>query len=159
MRVHPRHIMQANILYSIILTSFFFLFNPRWLRLLYQTFVRCELLILLLLALKDYAHLILILRMGIVFTSRILRRSYDVFILFSRTVLYIGLDRLIFLWFVCRKGVRLTYDTRTNMALFRSFTASEYVAAQRIRYDNLINFIICTLLRNCASFSIVRLDA
>ncbi|XP_031127238.1 fatty acid amide hydrolase-like isoform X1 [Ipomoea triloba] len=31
------------------------------------------------------------------------------------------------------KGVRLTYDTRTKMALFRSFTASEYVAAQRIR--------------------------
>lgn len=41
--------------------------------------------------------------------------------------------------------MRLTYDTRTNMALFRSFTASDYVAAQRIRYDNFIN--IFTSLR------------
>ncbi|KAL2342026.1 hypothetical protein Fmac_009966 [Flemingia macrophylla] len=31
------------------------------------------------------------------------------------------------------KGVKLTYDTRTNLALFRSFTASDYVAAQCIR--------------------------
>ncbi|PHT41705.1 Fatty acid amide hydrolase [Capsicum baccatum] len=31
------------------------------------------------------------------------------------------------------KGERLTYDTRTNMALFRSFTAADYVAAQRLR--------------------------
>ncbi|XVF01457.1 hypothetical protein REPUB_Repub04eG0091000 [Reevesia pubescens] len=31
------------------------------------------------------------------------------------------------------KGVKLTYDTRTSMALFRSFTASDYVAAQCIR--------------------------
>nr|GMC89629.1 fatty acid amide hydrolase-like [Ipomoea batatas] len=83
--------------------------------------------------------------------------SYGLFISFSRTVLYIGLDRLIFLWFVCRKGVRMTYDTRTNLALSRSFTASEYVAAQRIRCDNFINFIIFTLLRNWAS-SIGRLD-
>lgn len=30
-------------------------------------------------------------------------------------------------------GVRLTYDTRTNMALFRSFSASDYVAAQCLR--------------------------
>ncbi|KAK3015115.1 hypothetical protein RJ639_006795 [Escallonia herrerae] len=30
-------------------------------------------------------------------------------------------------------GVKLTYDTRTNLALFRSFTASDYVAAQRLR--------------------------
>ncbi|PPR90030.1 hypothetical protein GOBAR_AA30662 [Gossypium barbadense] len=28
------------------------------------------------------------------------------------------------------KGVKLTYDTRISMALFRSFTASDYVAAQ-----------------------------
>ncbi|XP_057495987.1 fatty acid amide hydrolase [Actinidia eriantha] len=31
------------------------------------------------------------------------------------------------------KGVKLTYDTRTNLAIFRSFTASDYVAAQRLR--------------------------
>ncbi|XP_055816035.1 fatty acid amide hydrolase-like isoform X2 [Solanum dulcamara] len=31
------------------------------------------------------------------------------------------------------KGERLTYDTRTNLALFRSFTAADYVAAQRLR--------------------------
>ncbi|VFQ59097.1 unnamed protein product [Cuscuta campestris] len=30
-------------------------------------------------------------------------------------------------------GSRLTYDTRTNLALFRSFSASDYVAAQRLR--------------------------
>lgn len=38
-----------------------------------------------------------------------------------------------FLPFVSRKGPRLTYDTRTNLALFRSFTAADYVAAQRLR--------------------------
>ena len=32
-----------------------------------------------------------------------------------------------------RKDVKLTYDTRTNLALFRSFTASDYVAAARLR--------------------------
>ncbi|XP_060168005.1 fatty acid amide hydrolase-like isoform X2 [Lycium barbarum] len=31
------------------------------------------------------------------------------------------------------KGERLTYDTRTTLALFRSFTAADYVAAQRLR--------------------------
>ncbi|KAK4364075.1 hypothetical protein RND71_015433 [Anisodus tanguticus] len=31
------------------------------------------------------------------------------------------------------KGERLTYDTRTNLALFPSFTAADYVAAQRLR--------------------------
>lgn len=31
------------------------------------------------------------------------------------------------------KGVNLTYDTRTSLALFRSFTAADYVAAQCIR--------------------------
>ncbi|GMH16410.1 hypothetical protein Nepgr_018251 [Nepenthes gracilis] len=31
------------------------------------------------------------------------------------------------------KGLKLTYDTRTNLALFRSFTATDYVAAQRLR--------------------------
>ncbi|XP_027774480.1 fatty acid amide hydrolase-like isoform X4 [Solanum pennellii] len=31
------------------------------------------------------------------------------------------------------KGERLTYDTRTNLTLFRSFTAADYVAAQRLR--------------------------
>ncbi|KAL4302347.1 hypothetical protein GQ457_10G019950 [Hibiscus cannabinus] len=31
------------------------------------------------------------------------------------------------------KGVKLTYDTRTSLALFRSFTASDYVAAQCLR--------------------------
>ncbi|TKY71547.1 Fatty acid amide hydrolase [Spatholobus suberectus] len=31
------------------------------------------------------------------------------------------------------KGVKLTYDTRTSIALFRSFTAADYVAAQCIR--------------------------
>ncbi|XP_059647945.1 fatty acid amide hydrolase isoform X2 [Cornus florida] len=31
------------------------------------------------------------------------------------------------------KNVELTYDTRTNLALFRSFTASDYVAAQCLR--------------------------
>ncbi|GMI83740.1 fatty acid amide hydrolase [Hibiscus trionum] len=31
------------------------------------------------------------------------------------------------------KGVKLTYDVRTSMALFRSFTASDYVAAQCLR--------------------------
>ncbi|XP_047320109.1 fatty acid amide hydrolase-like isoform X1 [Impatiens glandulifera] len=35
----------------------------------------------------------------------------------------------------CNDGndVKLSYDTRTNLALFQSFTASDYVAAQRIR--------------------------
>ncbi|XP_027193520.1 fatty acid amide hydrolase isoform X2 [Cicer arietinum] len=32
------------------------------------------------------------------------------------------------------KGVKLTYDTRTNLALFRSFTAADYVAAQCISF-------------------------
>nr|KJB79532.1 hypothetical protein B456_013G053300 [Gossypium raimondii] len=31
------------------------------------------------------------------------------------------------------KGVKLTYDTRISMALFRSFTASDYIAAQCLR--------------------------
>ncbi|KAA8545694.1 hypothetical protein F0562_020855 [Nyssa sinensis] len=31
------------------------------------------------------------------------------------------------------QGVKLTYDTRINLSLFRSFTASDYVAAQRLR--------------------------
>ncbi|XP_022725347.1 fatty acid amide hydrolase isoform X2 [Durio zibethinus] len=31
------------------------------------------------------------------------------------------------------KGVKLTYDTRTSMALFRTFSASDYVAAQCLR--------------------------
>ncbi|KAI4299200.1 hypothetical protein L6164_032681 [Bauhinia variegata] len=31
------------------------------------------------------------------------------------------------------KAKKLSYDTRTSMALFRSFTAADYVAAQRIR--------------------------
>ncbi|XP_057976848.1 fatty acid amide hydrolase [Malania oleifera] len=31
------------------------------------------------------------------------------------------------------KGAKLTYDVRTNMELFRTFTASDYVAAQRLR--------------------------
>ncbi|KAK7328058.1 hypothetical protein VNO77_22154 [Canavalia gladiata] len=31
------------------------------------------------------------------------------------------------------QGVKLAYDTRTSMALFRSFTAADYIAAQRIR--------------------------
>ncbi|GAV65098.1 Amidase domain-containing protein [Cephalotus follicularis] len=31
------------------------------------------------------------------------------------------------------KGLRLTYDTRTNLALFQSFTAADYVAAQCLR--------------------------
>ncbi|XP_038708901.1 fatty acid amide hydrolase-like isoform X1 [Tripterygium wilfordii] len=31
------------------------------------------------------------------------------------------------------KGMRLTHDTRTNVALFRSFTGSDYVAAQCLR--------------------------
>ncbi|KAG5548331.1 hypothetical protein RHGRI_013884 [Rhododendron griersonianum] len=35
--------------------------------------------------------------------------------------------------FLYRKDVKLTYDTRTNLAFFRSFTASDYVAAQRLR--------------------------
>ncbi|KAE8708400.1 putative sphingolipid transporter spinster-like protein 2-like [Hibiscus syriacus] len=33
------------------------------------------------------------------------------------------------------KGVKLTYDTRTSMALLRSFTASDYVAAQCLRLN------------------------
>ncbi|XAR52992.1 N-(long-chain-acyl)ethanolamine deacylase [Bertholletia excelsa] len=31
------------------------------------------------------------------------------------------------------EGKKLTYDTRTNLALFKSFTASDYVASQRLR--------------------------
>lgn len=31
------------------------------------------------------------------------------------------------------KNVELTYDSRTNLVLFQSFTASDYVAAQRLR--------------------------
>ncbi|OVA10052.1 Amidase [Macleaya cordata] len=31
------------------------------------------------------------------------------------------------------KGAELTYDTRTNLALFESFSASDYIAAQRLR--------------------------
>ncbi|KAL7236143.1 hypothetical protein ACSBR1_019417 [Camellia fascicularis] len=47
----------------------------------------------------------------------------------------IGSEALCGLAPVCEdgNGVKLTYDTRTNLALFQSFTASEYVAAQRIR--------------------------
>jgi len=39
--------------------------------------------------------------------------------------------------FLCfrRKGVKLAYDTRTSLALFRSFTAADYVAAQCIRRE------------------------
>ncbi|KAG4971610.1 hypothetical protein JHK82_037275 [Glycine max] len=35
------------------------------------------------------------------------------------------------------RGVNLTYDTRTSLALFRSFTAADYVAAQCIRRRNM----------------------
>lgn len=31
------------------------------------------------------------------------------------------------------KSARLTYDSRINLALFRSFTASDYIAAQCLR--------------------------
>lgn len=41
-------------------------------------------------------------------------------------------------FWVCRNGVRLTYDTRTSMALFRSFSASDYVAAQCLRWAKTI---------------------
>lgn len=33
------------------------------------------------------------------------------------------------------KGAILTYDTRTNLSFFRSFSAADYVAAQRLRGD------------------------
>ncbi|XP_021656175.2 fatty acid amide hydrolase isoform X3 [Hevea brasiliensis] len=38
------------------------------------------------------------------------------------------------------KGKRLTYDTRTSFALFRSFSAADYVAAQCFRTSSLIAF-------------------
>ncbi|KAG5585533.1 hypothetical protein H5410_045967 [Solanum commersonii] len=38
-----------------------------------------------------------------------------------------------FFFFVTRKGAILTYDTRTDLAFFHSFTATEYVAAQLLR--------------------------
>ncbi|KAH0639235.1 hypothetical protein KY285_035821 [Solanum tuberosum] len=34
-----------------------------------------------------------------------------------------------------KKGAILTYDTRTDLAFFHSFTAADYVAAQRLRKD------------------------
>ncbi|KAI8554705.1 hypothetical protein RHMOL_Rhmol05G0119000 [Rhododendron molle] len=50
-------------------------------------------------------------------------------------IISIGSESLCSLTPHCEDGndVKLTYDTRTNLALFRSFTASDYVAAQRLR--------------------------
>ncbi|XP_052205371.1 fatty acid amide hydrolase isoform X1 [Diospyros lotus] len=47
----------------------------------------------------------------------------------------IGSESICSLYPECEDGkdVKLTYDTRTNLALFRSFTASDYVAAARLR--------------------------
>ncbi|KAL5096522.1 hypothetical protein RYX36_000849 [Vicia faba] len=39
------------------------------------------------------------------------------------------------------KDVKLTYDTRTSLALFRSFTAADYIAAQCIRRRNMHYFM------------------
>ncbi|CAK8530371.1 unnamed protein product [Lathyrus sativus] len=39
------------------------------------------------------------------------------------------------------KDTKLTYDTRTSLALFRSFTAADYVAAQCIRRRNMHYFM------------------
>ncbi|KAF8389143.1 hypothetical protein HHK36_025836 [Tetracentron sinense] len=36
------------------------------------------------------------------------------------------------------KGAQLTYDTRTNLALFKSFSASDYVAAQCLRWGKIL---------------------
>lgn len=50
-------------------------------------------------------------------------------------VVSIGSESLSSLNPYCEEGKnsKLTYDTRTNLALFRSFTATDYVAAQKIR--------------------------
>ncbi|XP_058217140.1 fatty acid amide hydrolase isoform X1 [Rhododendron vialii] len=50
-------------------------------------------------------------------------------------IISIGSESLCALTPHCEDGKdgKLTYDTRTNLALFRSFTASDYVAAQRLR--------------------------
>lgn len=50
-------------------------------------------------------------------------------------VVSIGSESLMSLTPYCEegRGSKLTYDTRTNLAIFRSFTAADYVAAQRYR--------------------------
>ncbi|XP_028121249.1 fatty acid amide hydrolase-like [Camellia sinensis] len=50
-------------------------------------------------------------------------------------IVSIGSESLCSLTPDCEDGKdgKLTYDTRTNLALFRSFSASDYVAAQRLR--------------------------
>ncbi|XP_021776214.1 fatty acid amide hydrolase-like isoform X1 [Chenopodium quinoa] len=50
-------------------------------------------------------------------------------------VVSIGSEALCSLNPYCEEGnnSKLTYDTRTNLALFRSFSATDYIAAQRIR--------------------------
>lgn len=54
--------------------------------------------------------------------------------------LYLMLFLLIFFFslFVCRYGAKLSYDSRTSVALFRSFSASDYIAAQCLRWGKLI---------------------
>lgn len=63
--------------------------------------------------------------------KHILDRSFRFHSLFHNYIFYLT-------FLVCRNGVRLTYDTRTNMALFRSFSASDYVAAQCLRWAKTI---------------------
>lgn len=48
-----------------------------------------------------------------------------------------------------RKAARMTYDTRTSLALFRSFSASDYVSAQCLRWV-IIMIIYC--IRLCMLF-------
>lgn len=71
----------------------------------------------------------------------ILHICYYRWLILDSGYLYLAIFMRNLCWFLLllfchRKGVKLTYDTRTSMALFRSFTAADYVAAQCIRSDN-----------------------
>lgn len=55
------------------------------------------------------------------------------YVIFLLNVINFGTESAMFLSYFCRRGSKLTYDTRTNLALFRSLSATDYIAAQQIR--------------------------
>lgn len=78
-------------------------------------------------------------------------------------------QRIILVPFLClyRKDVKLTYDTHINLVLFQSFTASDYVAAQCLRWVKILpvhylpSTVLCiqngyALQRRCRSIFVVR---
>lgn len=50
-----------------------------------------------------------------------------------KLIKFLILTYFLILSLLYRNGVKFALDTRTNLALFRSFTASDYVSAQRLR--------------------------